>query len=199
MIWQKVWSFKDHGKSYDKIYHQEHPPGYRWLHDSFGTNWRMTEIQAVIGSLQLKRLSAWLQTRKMHADILTNKFSGHPALRVTLPPANMEHAYYKYYVFLKPDRLNAGWTRDQIMNEVNLSAAKTVCMTGSCSDIYFEQAFQMVDRELDKPRPNAKLLGETCLMFLVDPTLTQEDIHQHAEIFLDVLDRAAISQGCINA
>ena len=62
-IWSKIWSFKDHGKDWDAIFKKTHPPGFRWVHESFGTNWRMTEIQAAIGRLQLKKLPAWQKTR----------------------------------------------------------------------------------------------------------------------------------------
>ncbi|MGP1613939.1 MAG: DegT/DnrJ/EryC1/StrS family aminotransferase, partial [Pollutimonas bauzanensis] len=42
-LWSRMWSLKDHGKSWDAIYQREHKPGFRWLHESFGTNWRMME------------------------------------------------------------------------------------------------------------------------------------------------------------
>ena len=57
-LWNTMWSLKDHGKSYDAVYHREHAPGFRWLHESFGTNWRLTEIQSAIGRLQLRKLPA---------------------------------------------------------------------------------------------------------------------------------------------
>lgn len=184
-IWEKIWSFKDHGKNYDKIYHQEHPPGFRWLHDNFGTNWRMTEIQAAIGRLQLQKLPNWLQTRKKHADSLNERFSKVSALRVTLPPNDISHAYYKYYVFTRQDKLKSGWNRDRIMNEVN--AAGVTCQVGSCSDISLEKAFRHLPMISDHPRPNAKLLGESSLLFLVDPSLSSVDIQKTADIFLDII------------
>jgi dTDP-4-amino-4,6-dideoxygalactose transaminase len=55
-LWSKMWSFKDHGKSWEAVYEREHAPGFRWLHESFGTNWRMMEVQAVIGRIQLRRM-----------------------------------------------------------------------------------------------------------------------------------------------
>jgi dTDP-4-amino-4,6-dideoxygalactose transaminase len=58
-LWRTMWSYKDHGKSYEAVYERQHPPGFRWLHESFGTNWRMLEMQAAIGRIQLKRMSDW--------------------------------------------------------------------------------------------------------------------------------------------
>ena len=184
MIWQKIWSFKDHGKNYNKVYHQEHPPGFRWLHDSFGTNWRMTEIQAAIGRVQLRKLTDWLSIRRKNAAILTEKFINNDALRVTIPPQHVSHAYYKYYVFVRPEKLGPGWHRDKIMQEIN--ARGVPCFVGSCSEIYAEQAFKNI-ADFYATRPVAKELGETSLMFLVSPTLTIEDMQKTADTTRNVL------------
>jgi len=171
-LWEKLWSFKDHGKNYEKIYFQDHPPGFRWLHDSFGTNWRMTEMQAAIGRIQLKKLTDWLLIRKRHAAKLNDAFKQLPALLVTLPPPQAEHVYYKYYVFIQPEHLKQGWDRDKIMQALN--ATGIACYTGSCSEIDLEKAFDTIEW-LPRLKPNAKKLGETSLMFLVHPTLTDKD------------------------
>jgi dTDP-4-amino-4,6-dideoxygalactose transaminase len=62
--WRRSWAFKDHGKSYEAVYEREHPNGFRWLHESFGTNWRMLEVQAAIGRLQLRKLPGWSARRR---------------------------------------------------------------------------------------------------------------------------------------
>ena len=141
-IWSKVWSYKDHGKSCDVVYgNNDLKPGhsFKWLHESFGTNWRMTEMQAVIGRIQLRKLPVWIERRRRNADILTKAFLNVPALRVTTPPDHISHAYYKYYVFLKPDMLKTGWDRKRIIVAIN--AEGIPCFTGSCSEIYLEKAF----------------------------------------------------------
>jgi len=140
-IFKKCWAYKDHGKSYDAVYHREHAPGFRWLHESFGTNWRMTEIQAAIGRLQLRKLDGWVEKRREHADRFNKAFAGLPALRLTIPPAEIYHSYYKYYMFVRPEQLKSDWSRDRIMAEV--SAAGVPCYSGSCSEIYLEKAFEV--------------------------------------------------------
>lgn len=190
-LWQKMWAFKDHGKNFMKVYHQKHPPGFRWLHDSFGTNWRMTEIQAAIGRVQLKKLPHWLEIRKRNAAILTQCFENQVGLRVTKPPKELIHAYYKYYVFLEVAQLKAGWNRDRIMQEVN--ARGVPCYSGTCSEIYLEQAFKNGSFSLGTPKPVAKRLGETSLMFLIHPTLTEVDMRKAAAALLAVLGEAVIS------
>ncbi len=192
IIWQKIWSFKDHGKSYTKVYHQQHPPGFRWLHDSFGTNWRMTEMQAAIGRVQLKKLPEWLQIRKRNADILTQKFQHHAALRVTLPLSDIDHAYYKYYVFIYPDKLKPEWNRDRIMQE--LTSVNIPCFVGSCSEIYLEHAFKGSEMPAIDTKHVAKYIGETSLMFLVHPALTSEDMEKMGDALLNILELAMIKE-----
>lgn len=172
--WQKAWAYKDHGKSYDAVFNREHPPGFRWLHESFGSNFRMTEMQAAIGRRQLDKLPAWLAARRRNAALLDEGFASIPGLRLTLPPQGVGHAYYKYYVFVEPEALAPGWDATRINEAVNTEGVP--CFAGSCSEIYRERAF--ADRGWVPPErlPDARRLGETSLMFMVHPTLTEMDM-----------------------
>jgi dTDP-4-amino-4,6-dideoxygalactose transaminase len=172
-LWEKIWTYKDHGKSYDAVYRREHAPGFRWLHESFGTNWRLTEVQSAIGRVVLRKLPAWLALRRRFAQQLTKHCSNLSGLRVTIPPGHIEHAYYKYYAFVRPEKLAAGWTRERIIEAIN--AEGVPCFSGSCSEIYLEKAFPPAWRP-EHRLPVAHELGETSLMFLVHPTLTDEHI-----------------------
>jgi dTDP-4-amino-4,6-dideoxygalactose transaminase len=173
-LWCRAWEFKDHGKSYEAVYNRQHQPGFRWLHDSFGTNWRLTEMQSAIGRVQLAKLPEWTRIRTRHAAILNEGFSPIPALRVTLPPPEIGHAYYKQYVFVRPGMLGPGWDRDRIMNAV--CAEGIPCFSGSCSEIYREKAFANAGYGPGGRLHVARELGETSLMFLVHPTLREEDM-----------------------
>jgi len=99
-LWHKMWSYKDHGKSWDAVYKKQHPSGFRWLHDSFGTNWRMTEMQAAIGRIQLKRMPKWHDSRLANAQKMWDIARKSNVLRVPVIPKEIEHAAYKCYVFV---------------------------------------------------------------------------------------------------
>lgn len=185
-IWRKAWEFKDHGKGWDAVYNRKHPPGFRWLHESFGTNWRLTEMQSAIGRAQLRKLTQWTRKRQDNAAILTEGFSRIPALRVTIPPQVIGHAYYKYYVFVRQELLREGWSRDRIMTSVN--AEGIPCFSGSCSEIYLEKAFDGIRPE--KRLTTAQELGETSLMFLVHPTLNAVDMNDTCRAVQKVLSQA---------
>ncbi len=182
-VWKKAWAYKDHGKSYDAVYNREHAPGFRWLHESFGTNWRMLEVQAAIGRIQLRKLPGWTAQRQANAAVLHGRLSRHPQLRCPLPDSQHVHAYYKYYVYLNPEQLAGGWNRDRIMNAI--TAQGVPCFSGSCSEIYLEKAFTAAGYGPQQRLPVAQELGETSLMFLVHPTLGSDDMHR----FADAVDR----------
>lgn len=188
-IWERAWSFKDHGKSYNAVYNRQHSPGFRWLHESFGTNWRMTEMQSAIGRAELRKVPGWIAIRRSHADMLAKEFAVIPGLRVPRPPSDIGHAYYKFYAFVKPDALRPGWDRDRIMQAI--SDRGIPCFSGSCSEMYLEKAFGADLRPAGR-LPVAKELGETSLMFLVHPTLTEEHISMTAEAVRKTM-RAAVS------
>jgi hypothetical protein len=187
-LWEKAWAYKDHGKSYDAIYRQQHPSGFRWLHDSFGTNGRMTEMQAAIGRVQLKKLPGWVATRQHNAAILTEGFSNIPGLRVTKPPETVRHAYYKYYVFVQPAHLKEGWDRNRIMNA--LIDEQVPCFSGCCSELYLEKAFEGSGQRPVERLPVAKELGETSLMFLVHHTLAETDMERMVVAVSKVMEQA---------
>lgn len=189
-IWAAAWAFKDHGKSYNSVYHKEYPPGFRWLHDDFGTNWRMTEMQAAIGRVQLRKLPEWVEKRRRNAAVLTERFSGLAALRVTRPTPEIYHSYYKYYVFVRPERLKPGWDRDRIMNEIVCRGIP--CFSGSCSEIYLEKAFERNGLRPTERLPVARELGEMSLMFLVHPTLTTSDMMVAADVVEKVMMEASL-------
>lgn len=196
-LWQKMWEYKDHGKNYDSVYNKQHPPGFRWLHDSFGTNWRMMEMQAVLGRIQLERMADWTAKRTKNAAVLREMclpYAGSEGL-LSVPDAQFHevlgqdsvHAYYKYYVYVRPENLPADWSRDKIIRAFNEQGIP--CFSGSCSEIYLEHAF---DNHPSKPQqrlPVAKQLGETSLMFLAHPTLTDAEMQKVAQVGKTIFDQ----------
>ncbi|MBL0313364.1 MAG: DegT/DnrJ/EryC1/StrS aminotransferase family protein [Holophagaceae bacterium] len=185
-VWRRAWAFKDHGKSWDVVYNRQHAPGFRWLHESFGTNYRMTEMQAAIGRIQLRKLPDWTQHRRKNINTLFGALENHPALRVPRPGPDFGHAAYKAYVYLRPERLKEGWSRDRIMTEIENQGVP--CFSGSCSEIYREKAFE--GQTPAKTLLVAKQLGETSLMFQVHPGLTTGNMLHSAEILNAVLKEA---------
>ena len=188
-LWEKAWAYKDHGKSYDAVFNRAHPAGFRWLHESFGSNFRMTEMQAAIGRRQLDKLPQWLAARRRNAAQLDAGFAGIPGLGLTRPPADIGHAYYKYYVFVEPEALAPGWDATRINEAIN--AEGVPCFAGSCSEIYRERAFTDRSWGPASSLPAARRLGETSLMFLVHPTLGEAEMAATVAAVAKVMRKAA--------
>ncbi len=202
-LWRAMWSFKDHGKSYEAVYVRQHPPGFRWLHESFGTNWRMLEMQAAIGRIQLQRMPQWTARRTKNALAIWDTCRQFKALNV--PQFGCEgcdgrcqsnqdstgcvHAHYKCYVYVKPQALATGWDRDRIIQEI--SALGVPCYQGSCSEVYLEKAFDGTGWRPELRFPVAKELGETSLMFVVHPTLTDDEIMKTCDAIRNVMTQAS--------
>jgi dTDP-4-amino-4,6-dideoxygalactose transaminase len=202
-LWRAMWSFKDHGKSYEAVYERQHPPGFRWLHESFGSNWRMVEMQAVIGRIQLGRMAQWTSKRQVNADKLAaalTPFSCEGGL-VRLPKfacascpdqcgaSGCVHAQYKFYAYVRPEKLAPGWSRDRIIDAIN--AEGVPCYQGSCSEVYLEKAFDETGWRPSHRLPVARELGETALMFLVHPTLTEAEISKTSTVIQQVMCQAS--------
>ena len=198
-LWAAMWSYKDHGKSWEATYEREHPPGFRWLHESFGTNWRMIEMQATIGRIQLGRMTDWTKKRGENAKMIAAalapfaekggairlpKFCGADCAEITCDKSCV-HAYYKFYAYVRPENLAHGWSRDRIVEEINNCGVS--CFQGSCSEVYLERAFDGTGWRPEERLPIARELGETSIMFLVHPTLTNSEIEKSCDILSEVL------------
>ncbi len=188
-LWTKIWSFKDHGKSWERVFQREHPPGFRWLHETFGTNGRLTEIQAAIGRIQLKRLPGWRARRQANSEEIDTICRNFAALRVPDVPSDLEHARYKHYVFVRPERLKSGWSRDRIIDAITQLGVP--CYQGGCSEVYLEKAFDDTKFRPRERLPVARELGETSLMFLVHPSLTEEEIQMTCSAISQVVAMAS--------
>ncbi|PLR63081.1 aminotransferase [Pseudomonas sp. QC2] len=188
-LWASMWAYKDHGKDWKTVYEHQHPPGFRWLHASFGTNWRMLEVQAVLGRLQLKKMTTWSEVRVANARKIWSCAESFKALRVPKVPADCTHAAYKCYVFVEPQFLKEGWNRDRIIS--SLVELEVPCFSGSCSEVYLEKAFDNTSFRPSVRLPIAKELGECSLMFLVHPTLTESNMRKTCEALTEVMLEAS--------
>ena len=201
-LWRSMWAYKDHGKSYEAVYERQHPSGFRWLHESFGTNWRMLEMQAVIGRIQLRRLAQWTAERTRNAEAIWAACRPYSAVRVPsfrcsnsscdascYMRSSCAHAHYKCYAYVEQDQLALGWSRDRIVEAINELGVP--CYQGSCSEVYLEKAFNNTGWQPVERLPAARLLGESSIMFLVHPTLTDAEIEKTCAVIREVLALAS--------
>ena len=187
-LWDAMWALKDHGKTHEAVFMREHPPGFRWLHERFGSNFRLTELQSAIGRIQLRRLPEWTATRTRNALMLVEALCDLSAVRVPLPPDHLTHAWYKFYAFVQSEALADGWNRDRILSEIG--ALGYPSLSGSCSEIYLEKCFQDAGLAPAEHLPVARELGESSLMFLVHPTITSEQMAGYVEAVRSVVQKA---------
>jgi len=187
-LWRTMWSLKDHGKSWEAVYERDHAPGFRWLHESFGSNWRLTETQAAVGRLQLHKLEAWVDRRRHNAEILMQALDGLEALRIPRPPRHIDPACYRLYAYVRPENLAAGWSRDRILAEFAERGAPS--MSGSCSEIYLERCFAEAGLQPADRLPVARHLGDTSLALPVHPTLDKERIAGWGRVIREILGEA---------
>jgi dTDP-4-amino-4,6-dideoxygalactose transaminase len=190
-FWKKMWAYKDHGKSYDKVHSNGNRSNeFSWLHESFGINGRLTEMQCAVGRIQIKRMPEWSRIRRANSDYINQICSKIPSLHVPKVPEHIEHARYKNYVLVRPDRLKESWSRNRIVSEINRLGVP--CYTGCCAEVYLEKAFNGTSWRPDVRLPVAKELGETSLMFLVHPTLSELEIEKTCAVIKKVLENASI-------
>jgi dTDP-4-amino-4,6-dideoxygalactose transaminase len=180
-LFKKAWSIKDHGKDYDTVFNKEHPPGFRWLHQNIGTNWRMMPIQAAIGIEALDLLESWIDHRRNIASIYNKELKDINGVRLTIPPEEVYHSYYKYYFFIDPKQFKI--SRDEIIQKINNE--NIFAQVGSCSEVYLEKA--LIKYKPSKDLNNTQELFKTSIMLLCDPCVTIDDATSNIKNIKNIL------------
>ena len=185
-LWERAWSFKDHGKSWDAIHNQTHAGSFRYVHNTIGTNYRMTEMQAAIGRIQLKKLPGWVRQRRDCAALLCSLLKSAPGLLIPEPSSDFEHSYYRVYVLIKDKQIRFDWSRDRIVQE--LRKLEIPVGSGSCGEVYKEQSFRKMFPDLQ--HQNAHNAQSQSLAFSVHPGLSQSDVHHISGCVKQVMRQA---------
>lgn len=193
-FWNKIWKLKDHGKNHKKMMsNNSKKTGFKWVHDDFGSNYRMTEMQAGIGITQLKKLDKWQKIREANSLRIINKFKEYKdAVEFFNYPKEMKFAWYRCCILINENKLNRGWSRDRIIREFNNN--KIPCFVGPCPEIYLEKSFQKNNFSPKKRLKNAFDLGKMTIAFLVHPTLRREDVNNICDAIQKIMTKASLKQ-----
>jgi len=203
LLWKKMWSYKDHGKNFEITSKNDNSKNFKWMHDTFGTNMRMIEMQAVLGRIQLKKIKNWTKIRNLNAEKIYKAASKFDSIRVPKFQCDTNkcsnqcstkskciHGYYKCYMYVNIKKLKKSWDRDRIINEINKQGVP--CYQGTCPEIYLEKAFEKTTFKPKKRLNQAKILGETSLMFFVHPTLSEKEIKKTCMALENVFKNATL-------
>ena len=108
---EKSFSLRNHGAAIsDFARHEKAGAGMSEV-NILGYNYRMTDIQAAIGVVQMTKLKEILGRRANKANIYNQAFQNHPFLRTPITPSYSNHAYQSYVLLV---RENSPLTRDEI-------------------------------------------------------------------------------------
>ena len=198
-LWLKLWSLKDHGKNYKTLFHKKHKIGFKWLHEDLGSNYRMTEIQAGIGREQLKLLDSQIKKRnsiaKLYLNGLRDYFYKYKILKKpdfkckTCPLKESEnscnkctHAFYRLNLFINKDKVK----QSELIRKINKKGIS--CGVGACPEIYKEKIFKKLKLYPKKRLVNAKLLGNTSIVFPINPHNSKINVKREISVIKKIID-----------
>ena len=187
-LYKKMWSIRDHGWDYDLTKNMDSKPGFKWMVDSFGSNYRMTEFQSAIGRIQLKKLDEWLNIRTKNAQFYSNALNKINMTENLHPPNYIKHSYYKFNILLKEDTLAAEWSRDLIMQELNKRMIPV--RVGSCPDISKEKAFSKESLQNENVKINTEQIANLTMLLPTHHTLSNDSINFITSNLIDCLSLA---------
>ena len=170
-LYNKLWSLKDIGKNIKKYYENNKKKiGFQWLHDSIGTNARLTEIQSYAGYYQLKKLSYVVKKRNENATFLKTELSKLNIFSFLNYSPNYYNAYYRFNFLFNPKYQTNKLSRNILLKELG---PRIDIREGSCPEIYNEKYFKM---NYSFFCPNANYIGKYALSLQVDQTIKRESL-----------------------
>lgn len=176
---KKIWALKDCGKNIEKIRNSKFTPKFKWIHDTIGSNYRMTELQASVGIFQLNQLKKWTQKRNFFSNRIYKLIKKYDYIRIPHISKNLFHSFYRCYFFIDLKKIKNRANIISALRDVNIQ-----CNVGSCPEIYLEKAFNNQVKKMKRLK-NAKILGETSIALFINHNFTR--IHQN--IFLKILKK----------
>ena len=156
-----VESYKDHGKNFTKYNSIKKNQKFRYLHDSIGSNYRITEMQSVLGIEQLKYLNKNISIRNKYAKIFDKSLKKFKFINLFLTKKNYVNAYYRYYFKINSKFLKKNWNRDKILKKLNEYSIPSG--TGSCPEIYKEEAIKKLKIFQKSDLKNAHILSKNTI------------------------------------
>jgi len=183
-FWDRMRAHKDGGKSFDKMTYLM-PINDKLVHDRFGTNLRMTELQGAIGRLQLKNIKRWNVKRNAYLTSIWKTVSAIDGLFAPLDSHSSNvlagdlqdqiiHGGYKCIVLVDPLTLNPGWDRDAIVEE--LQELGVPCYSAKYEEVYHQTAVKEARLCPAEILHGAQYFSEHGILFDVHPALSIKDV-----------------------
>jgi perosamine synthetase len=98
---------------------RNHGQSDRYAYERLGYNYRMTDISAALGRVQLGRLPAISAARRANAAFYDAELAGIPGVVTPYVPAGAEHAYHQYSLLIDSERTPRGAGRDAVRAFLN--------------------------------------------------------------------------------
>jgi len=110
-------------------------------HVRLGSAWRMSELHAAVGLVQLRRLDEFVATRRRTATLYDEALAAVTGLRPVIPPPGCETNYYKYMALL-----DDGIERAQVKEQLRLRHGVTLSGEVYAVPLHRQPVFATYDR-----------------------------------------------------
>jgi len=141
--------------------------------DELGFNYRMTDLQAAVGIVQLEKLEGFIEERSRQARKYQELLADIDWLRLPDEPQNGRHAWQAYVTYVDPDR--APIPRNEIMRVLNERGIATRPGTHAVHMLgYYQQHFGLRDSDF----PNSAAAANNTMAIPLHNRLSDEDIER---------------------
>ncbi|HJU10040.1 MAG TPA: DegT/DnrJ/EryC1/StrS aminotransferase family protein [Candidatus Binataceae bacterium] len=157
---------------------RNHGESRRYFHESFGLNYRMTELSGALGLGQLNKLPGFTAKRRSNAAYLTKRLGAVDGIAVPYVADGVEHSFHQFSILLEIERLRG--TRDDFVEGLRKKGVEAA--------IHYPRALnqQPVFAERAVRLPNCEWLSARIVSLPVHPRLSDADLDQVAGAVIEV-------------
>ncbi len=156
-----------------------HGESERYEHVTLGYNFRMTDIAAAIGVVQLKRLEEFNEKRIENAEYLTEHINSIKGIKSPYVAQNVKHVFHQYTVRVEEGK------RDELKEFLNNEGIGTGVHYPRT--IYNQKLYEDLGYTADCPE--AEKAAAEVLSLPVNPTLSAEDFGKIVSVLQDASDK----------
>lgn len=181
--YEKLLQFRSHGITRDEHKLVEnHGPWYYEM-QFLGYNYRMTDIQAALGSSQLKKIDKFVALRKKYASLYNEAFKNIPELSIPYQEEDGESSWHLYIIRLHLEQLTAN--RKDLFDAL---LKENIGVNVHYIPVYLLPYYQRLGYQRGEC-PNAEKLYEEIITLPLFPAMTEEDVHDVINAVTTVLSR----------
>jgi perosamine synthetase len=180
--YDKLLQFRSHGITREQEKLNEYHGSWYYEMQFLGYNYRMTDIQAALGTSQLKKIDQFVELRRKYVSIYNEAFKEMDEIITPFQHENGESSWHLYIIRLNLDKLTT--SRREIFEALQ---QQNIGVNVHYIPVYFQPYYQQLGYQKGIC-PNAEKLYNEMITLPLFPAMSEKDVHDVIKAVKQTID-----------